>query len=1186
MKPTTGRGTRVSRIRSHIAVLAVLTFCSLVLPPGLAQEFRGSITGQVVDGSGGAVVGAQVTVVNVGTNVATTAASNEGGSYTVLYLVPGTYTVTVEANGFKKLIRQGIEVRVADKLKLDLTLEVGAVQESLNVTAGAPLLEAATASTGQLIDARRIADLPLSDRNPFTLARLAPGIAYTGDLKFSRPFDNAGTSSVVADGAPGRNEFTLDGSPNMASGGGLGRVAFVPPADAVQEFKVVTASYDAQQGHTAGANINVTLKSGTNRLRGSLYEYNRNDFFSANDFFLNRAGQPRGAVRYNLYGGTVGGPVRIPKLYNGRDKTFFFFAYEGIRDTFPEPLQFTVPTDAQRSGDLSSLLAQGIVIYDPLTAVREGSRIRRTAFPNNRIPADRISSISKAYMDFYPRPNQPADSQGRNNFISGNPRSDTFNSETVRVDHTLTDKQQFFARYTRNWRRELRNAWTSEINGIIPTGNYLFRINNAGAYDHIYTMSPSTILNFRIGFARFNEPNVRPHEDVFDPATLGFSGQTVSFFGGAKHLPRFRISSDDGPFSPLGDGIGGGTTHNIYSAQPTLTTIHGSHNFKIGYDFRSYRENSFGPGNAAGRYEFGTNFTRGPLDNSAAAPIGQEFAAFLLGQPTGGVMDRNASRANQTLYHGIFFHDDWKLNRKLTLNLGIRYELEAAPTERFNRNVRGFDSTSSSPIEAAAKAAYAANPIPEVSPADFKVRGGLLFVAPAHRGFWSSDKNNWQPRIGFAYQVNDRTVVRGGFGMYAVPFVIDGVQQPGFSQATNIVPTLDNGLTFVANLFSPFPSGVADPPGATLGLATFIGRDIEFFPVDLQSGLSKRWSVGIQRQLPGQWLVEAAYVGNAGSDLTTTTDIMNAIPRQYLSTLNVRDDAVINFLTANVKNPFQNLAPGTNLNGSTVQRQQLLRAFPHFTRVRTRRDDGSSNYQSAQFRAERRFVHGYTLNVSYTWSKLLEQTSFLNESDTVYEKRLSDSDIRHRFVVSGIFELPFGRGRKLGNDWHPALDAVVGGWTFSAIYQAQTGRPLTLGNVAFFGDLRTLNADIKGETANRVFDTSGFYFTDAPVQTNGVVDPAKQRADRRIQLANNIRTLPSRLPWFLGQGLNLWDISAVKNFRITETVRIQLHTDFLNATNHPEFNNPELNPTNSNFGKVTSQNNLPRNLQIGLRLTF
>jgi hypothetical protein len=1204
------------------AIIAMVCL-QLVVVPVVGQEFRGSISGRVTDSNGAAVRGAKVTVTHVAMNTTTAVTTDEAGNYLVSYLAPGKHSVTVEAQGFRRSLRDDIEVRVADKLTLDLQLEVGAVQEAVNVTSGAPLLDAGTATAGQVIDRRRISELPLSDGNPFTLVRLAPGIGYIGDLKFSRPFDNNGSSDFISDGVPrvGGHEFTLDGVPNTDdNGSSSNRVAFIPPADAVQEFKVETASFDAQQGHGAGATVNVALRSGSNDFHGSLYEFIRNDVLSANDFFLNRtnlAANPardkdkdgkadRDALRYNRFGGTVGGPVWIPKLYNGRNRSFFFFAYEGLRDVFPEPRLDTVPTLAERSGDLSALLAinSSFQIYNPFTARQEGSRIRREPFPNNRIPDNLISPIAKAYLQYYPLPNQPGDSQGRNNFISGNPRTDTFHSESYRFDQNISDNQRFFFRYTHNNRVESRNAWTGEVNGIIPTGNFLTRRNNGFSYDHVYTFSPTMVLDARIGFSRFLERNARQHEGAIDPASLGFSPQSAAFFGGAMYLPRFRLStnnSDDpnSPFTPIGDSLGDIRTHNIYVVQPTLTKLVGSHAFKMGYDFRSYRENSSPSAHAAGRYDFSPTFTRGPLDTSSIAVIGQEFASFLLGLPTGGVIDRNATRSNQTLYNGMFFHDDWKVTRKLTLNLGIRYELEGATTERYNRNVRGFDATADSPIEAAAKTKYAQNPIPEVGVDAFQVNGGLLFADSKNRGFWESDKNNIMPRVGVAYQLDDKTVLRGGIGIFTAPFVIDGVNQTGFSQATNIVPTLNNGLTFApacstcGNLFNPFPTGVADPPGASLGLATFLGRDLDLTPVSRSNAQTTRWELSVQRELPGHWLVEAAYIGNRAYDVTTGTAsndnvVINAIPRQYLSQSPVRDDPNNNFLAALVANPFQGLLPGTTLNGSTVQRQQLLRPFPQFGRIRTRRDDGKAIYHAGQFRVERRFTNGFSLLTSYTVSHSEEELTFLNESDTHYERRIADSDIPHRVVVSGIWELPFGRGRQFGADSNGFLDALIGGWQFQGIYQYQSGRPIDLSdrNIYFNGDPKKLSALITGNTVDGTFDTNGFYFTDAAVQTNGVVDPAKQRADQRIRLINNVRTFPSRISGFRRQPLNLWDLSLIKNFSITEKVRLQMRGEFLNAFNHPQFGDPNTDPTSTNFTKVTSQNNLPRNIQIGLKLVF
>ena len=1176
---------------------ASLLVLMIVASPGKAQEFRGSIVGRVTDIKGALVPGAQVKVTSPATNISNTTMTDEAGNYSLPYLPAGRYAVSVEAKGFKVLaLQQPVELRVGDRLTLDLVLEVGEVSESVTVTTEAPLLEAGNATAGQVVDRRRIAELPLSDGNPFVLSRLAPGITYTGDLKFSRPFDNLGTSSVVANGAPSGNEFTLDGSPNTQ--GKEPRVAFVPPADAVEEFKVVTVSFDAQQGHTGGANIDVTLRSGANKFHGSLYEFVRNDVLSANDFFLNRAGEPRAALRYNRYGGTIGGPIILPllgeggsKLWKGKDRAFFFFSYEGLKDAFPEPGQFTVPTIAERNGDFSALLPLGVQIYDPLSAQPAGNRVSRTAFVNNIIPPGRLSSIAKAYLAFYPLPNQAAaDAQGRNNFISSNPRSDTFNSEALRIDYAFNERHTAFFHYTRNNRREARGNWTGVVGGIRPTGTFLFRNNNGATYDDIYTASPTLAFNFRAGFTRFDSPTVRQHEGAFNPASLGFSARTASFFGGVSYLPRFEIDQ----YSPLGDMLGAAFTHTVYSLQPTMSKFSGRHSLRAGYDFRAYRENASGPGHAAGRYDFRTDFTRGPFDDSPAASIGQELAAFLLGQPTGGLIDRNSTRSNQTLYQGLFFQDDWRVTSKLTLNLGARYEYEGAPTERYNRNIRGFDELAASPIEAAARVAYSLHPIPEVSPANFRVRGGLLFTSANQRGFWQADRNNIQPRIGFAYQIKGKTVLRGGWAIYTVPFLMDGVNQSGFSQSTNIVPTLDNGLTFRADLFDPFPDGVDDPPGTRLGLATLIGRDLDFVPTHRQNGQAQRWELNIEREFPGQCLVEASYVGNRGYDLTTETDSLNAVPRKYLSTAPIRDQAAIDFLTANVVNPFQGLAPGTALDGATVQRQQLLRPFPQFGNIHSRRNDGRSIYHSAQFRVEKRFTRGYTLLASYTWSKLLEEVSLLNPTDTNYEKRISANDAPHRIVMSWIWELPFGKGRRFGNQWKGVPQALLGGWQVQGIWQAQSGRPLEFGNLFFNGDPNKLRTNIKGRTVDATFDTSGFYFTDAAVQfvnpntgnPTGVPDPVKQRNDPRIKLASNIRTFPSHLPGFRGQSLNLWDLSLIKSFSFSESIRLQLRGEFLNAFNHAQFNNPILDSTNSDFGKVTSQANLPRDIQLGIKLIF
>jgi hypothetical protein len=1178
-------------MRSTLRIMCVRAMAaSLVcLSAGVAaQDFRGMITGRVSDSSGAHMPGVTVTATNVATNVASTATTTGEGNYTIQYLTPGRYTVAAELSGFKRFSREGIDVRVGDALTVNVVLEVGRLEETVSVTAESPLLELNTATTGQVIDEKRISMLPLSDGNPFVLSRYVPGIAYTGDLLFSRPFDNGGSSSIVADGASGGNEFTLDGSPNMANGR---RVAFVPPAGAVQEFKVETASFDAADGHTAGANINVTLKSGTNSLRGQGYYYVRDESRSATDFFVNRSGREKPRLDYDRFGGNLGGPVRLPGWYNGRDRTFFFGALEWLYDEFPEPAFQTVPTDAMRNGDFSALLTQGIRIYNPFTARSEGGAIIRDPFEGNIIPQALINTVAREAVKYFPAPNTAPDAQGRNNFFYTNPRSDDFYSLSTRVDHRLNDKQQVFVRYTRNDRTEARNAIFSVVNGVTPRGNFLIRKNDGITYDHVYTVNSSSLFNLRAGWQRFQEPNIRQHENVFDPASLNFSSTTVGYFGGARYFPVFDL---DDQFTDLGDNIAATTVHSIYSVQPTYTRNFGKHSLRVGYDLRLYRESGSEAGAAAGSYQFRGTFTR--ASSTAANQFGQDFAAMLLGLPTGGSLAINGTRLNRTWYNAVYVQDDWRLSDKLTVNLGLRYEYEAATTDSQNRNARGFDPTAGVSIEAAAEAAYAAAPsIPQLPPSAFNVQGGLRFASSDQSGFFDADGNNLQPRAGFAYSLNDKTVIRGGAGIYTVPHIIFGNFQPGFSQNTQIAISPDQGLTFRGNLTNPFPDGLLQPAGASLGADTFLGQEISrVAPLDWNNAQNARYTIGVQRELPGQWLVEAAYVGSRGWDLTTggggqAGEIeLNAVPAQYLSTSLQRDPAVVAFLTGSVTNPFRGLMPGTNINGGTVQRQQLLRLFPHLMNVRTWGSDGTSRYNSLQMKIEKRFTQGYTILAGYTRSKFTERVFQLNPTDTEYEERLSEADVPHRFVLSGILELPFGRDRRWAHDAGPLLDAFIGGWSVQAVGQYQSGRPISFHdrNIYFNGDLNNLRTDYSGDSNDPIFDISGFYFHDALVQTNGVVDPAKQRTDQRISLVNNIRYFPSRVPGLRSDAVNLWDISIVKQVRFTDRLRAQFHIEFLNAFNHPVFGNPNTNPTSADFGKVTNQANLPRDIQLGFKIVF
>lgn len=1171
-----------------------------------AQDTRGTFTGTVTDPSGAAIAGAKLSAQNTQTNVTVQGTTGSDGSYLIPYLPPGPYTVTVESQGFKRLLRQGIELRISERVTLDFRLEIGATQESVNVTAEAPLLEVSTATTGQVVDRRRIAELPLAEGNPMTLIQLAPGIVITGNWTSNSALSNSGPSNFEVNGSPGGNEFTLDGSPNTADrqGQGAARVGLQPPTDAVEEFKVVTASFDAQQGRTAGGSIDVAVRSGTNEFHGSLYEFVRNDILMANSFFFNREGRPRQPRRYNRYGGTVGGPVSIPKLYSGKDKTFFFVSYERVRPITPNLETLTVPYEDFRRGDFSSLLnrATPLYVYDPRTARTEGARVVRDPIQCNGrlnvICPDRISPVATNYLSFVPLPNTNLGSN-TNNFSGNGPGNNTYDVFLTRIDHTFNERHRIFGRYSQGWRTEEDENSAGMVNGVRINGRLGHRGNKGGVFDYVYVGSATTILNLRAGHTRFVQDRYAVASYDYDITKMGFSPQALAMFT-ANTLPQMNISNYSSPVEPTGYL----NTNPTWSFQPTLTKIMGAHSMRFGYDYRVYQQNRADQTYKAGQYTFNNDFTR-LNDQNPSLPIeqlqAQGLAALLLGQPTGGNFPLLADNAATGKYHSLFFQDDWKVTRRLTLNLGLRYEVDLGTTERYNRNIRDFDSSVANPTEAAVRANYARNPIPEISPANFRVPGGLVFASDSNRGF-QADKNNWQPRIGAAYQMNEKTAVRGGWGMFMVPFFLDAINQNGFSRNTPLVASPDRGLTFTASLANPFPSGhIAE---TKRDLASLVGQNPgTIVPTKRVNAMVQRWEVSLQRELPGRWLMESSYIGNIGSSLTVGVDA-NPISRQYQSTSAVRDQNLINFLDTPVANPFQGVAgyEGTNLyTASVISRSQLLRPYPQYTGLGLERYDGASSYHALQVRMEKRFSQGYTLMGTYAWSKYLEEVSLLNPTDANYEKRLNESDSPHRLAISGIYELPWGRGRTLGSSWSGVRQALLGGFQLQGIFQYQAGRPLTIGNVYYSGKLSDLYPVIKSSTigvlgssniTDNVFLTNiqatGFYFQDDAVKTNGQLDYNKQRNDSRINLAQNLRTLPSRDSYFRNQGNTILDLSLIKNFEFSERVKLQFRAEAINSLNKVHYFGPVLNPRDANFGRVTNTDSptYPREFQLGLRLVF
>ncbi len=1156
------------------------------LPFARAQESRGTILGRVMDPSGAVVSGAKVQVTNTQTNVSSASATNPEGNYEFPFLIPGTYRVTAELQGFKKAVRDGIELRVNDRLALDLALEVGEVAETVVVQGETPLLDTSSASLGMVMDTRRLSDLPTVGGGVSLLSRLTPGLASTsGGHDAGNPFDQSNSTGrvAVAGTRSGSSEVMMDGAPNMVERS----ESFSPMQDLVQEFKIHTATFDASLGHAAGAVVNVSIKSGANRFHGTSYYHDSRvrsvPWFSSRWLYDPSTGpvteekrkQANPGWLHQRWGDTFTGPLVLPKLYDGHNRSFWSFGYEGMYVRRMTTFTGTVPTAEQRRGDFSALLRLGsqYQIYDPATiAAAPGGHFSRLPLPGNIVPSSRINPIAQKMIPFWSEPNQAGTADGRQNLYRIAPPNRDYRAFLGRIDHNISEKHRLFGRIN-----QVQYDNTQQNMPTLAFGDITDRTAYGLVLDDVYVVNPQFLVNLRYGLT-YENPRVGRYSDGFDLTTLGFSRGLVDEITrkvGAAGFAFPQIVVDGGAFTNLGNA--GGNTRTVYyqTFSGTVTRLLGNHSLRLGAEYRLMRENGYNFGNVAPRLEFGNGWTRGPMENSPAAPIGQGFASFLLGIPTGGTISNNASRAEQSTFTSFFVQDDWRLTRKLTVNLGLRYEYEGPTTERFNRSIRAFDFRQPSPIQAQAQANYAAAPIPEVPVSAFRTMGGLTFVGVGGqpRGLWRGDRNNFAPRVSLAYQLTPKTVLRAGYGIFFDVSGVDrtDVNQGGFNQPTSLIPSLDNGLSFRATLADPFPEGVLVPAGASAGLRTFLGRGVSAFDQDLLNPYMQRWSFSVQRELPGRILLQTAYVGNRGTKLAVSRE-WNPTPARYLSTSPTRDQATIDWLGAQVPNPFAGIPDfaGSGLSGVRTSRSQLLKPYPHFGGIAFDTSDGYSWYHSLQLHVERRFESGFTFQSSWTWSKLMQAIGYLNDSDPALERVVSDQDFPHRVSVSGIYELPFGRGKRLFGGIRGLWDGLLGGWQLQGTYEGQSGEALGFGNAIFFGDLKKVPLPVGARSVERWFN----------------VDAGFERSASR-QLGSNIRKLPSRFNGIRADGINNFDMSIFKYFRITERFKLQFRVESFNAMNHPQFSPPNTSPASSAFGTVTAESGHgQRQVTLAIKLLF
>jgi hypothetical protein len=1112
----------------------------------------------------------KITATKSDTNSHFQTVSNQDGLYTLPFLPPGPYGLTAEVNGFKKYVQSGILIGSDTRISQDIILSIGATSDSVTVTADAAQLESVSASAGQVITTHEVESLPVNGRAPMDLAILGYGVVNTGVRDQNRPFENSGFSTFAMGGAAtGANAALLDGVPNVGTlGQDKTRVSFSPPVDSVVDVKVEAFNVDASYGGFGGGTVEVTTKGGTNQLHGSASEFNQVSALAATPFFTNSAKQPKPPYRQNLWSMTVGGPIYVPKVINGKDKLFFFFTYEGFQDAYATPAPFTVPTAAEEGGDFSRLLSlnnssKNYTLYDPNTAVLNGSAIARTPFAGNIIPQSRLNPIATKFLSLYmPAPNTQGNYDDTNNYLSPENTIDKYHAFSGRSDVNISTRNKLsIVGRTSNW---CQTGPSDIVLNLAYSQHPICRDLWGGMIDDVHTFSPTFVGDLRIGGNRYQQYSFQQSVG-YDPTQLGFPSYITA---NSNHLmfPLFTFSDGyAGNAAPSSNYIS--QPYNTYQLFNSFTKSLGAHTIKFGGQVLLQDFSNLAWLNATGGYTFDAG-TWVKATNSASNPtLGGSMAEFLLGLPTSGSFDINSPAKDDSWYDSLFLNDDWHARANLTINLGLRWEYDGPTTESHNRQTIGFDPNATNQVTQAAATAYAKNPLVNYPGTTYQATGGLLFASPDHRGSYATSHKAFSPRVGLSWSpagMRNKTVVRAGLGVFDYNYGVLLSQQPGFSVSNAYVATNNSNLSPATTLSNPFPNGIQQPVGAAQGINTFLGQGVTYYSPNLKDEYSLRWTFDIQQQLPHDTVLEVGYIGNHSVHLVTNYSL-TSLPAQYLSTSPFRDTATINALAAVVPNPLAGLLPGTTLSGTTAAVSSILRPFPEFTGVTENNlNNGGSYYHSLNVKVQKRLTCGLQFVMNYDYSRLMERISYLNGGSYALEKRVSIYDRPNSFVLSGTYELPLGKGKQFGSHMNSAVDAVVGGWSLASIYELHSGAPLAWGNLIYLGAPLNYNA----ENVNHSFDTTAFNTVSSQ------------------QLASNYRTFPTQFNNLRVDHSNNIDITLTKTFTIKERVKIQFRAESFNLCNKPLFASPTLTATTSTFGTIPSQTNNPRYIQFGLRLTY
>jgi hypothetical protein len=1153
--------TQMKFLRST-ALVFVLLASNLVL----AQSYQGEVRGLVVDPNKSVVIGATVTLVDEAKSVSRTAVSDAAGQYVFKQVDPAKYTVRVASGGFKAFERTGLVVGTQQSLTVDVSLEIGDTSETVQVSAAEPALDTTNGSTSTSLPAQKLEDLPTSSdngRNQYTVANISQNVLPV--IRGSGFIDQSDISTVSVAGSPeSTNLYLVDGVPITDT---INRPVIIPITEATQELKVQITTYDAEVGRTGGGVYNTLLKSGTNSLHGSLYGVTRQSVFNANDFFNNREGIARPDVPFYSYAGSIGGPVILPH-YDGRKKTFFFLAEEGFREAQALTSNYQVPTDLERAGNFSQ---SGVTIYNPFsTTIGPNGQVTRTPFPGNIIPANLINSVGSKIASYYPHPNLAGLPTGATNFTLSSPGPQLKGDEFVgKID------EQLFPWWA-------ANVSYMHYSSLIPFGDALQTLPGSGSitYDrhvdatqlnNIFSVNPTTLVSVRFGFNRF--PNtILPLSKGFDPTNLGLPAYNYQY----AFFPPVSATN----FTPLSAAT---ASTDVWYSRNLFTQVakeFGRHSTKAGFDYRSINLSFTDFSNAPGSFNFSGQFTQ---SNPSINNGGSSIADLLLGLPVSGQIESSQKFYNYVHYWGAYIQDEFRATPKLTLNYGLRYEYETGLKEANNNEVVGFNATVASPL-----ARYSAGTV-----------GGLEFAGTGGRNEAGNlSKLKFSPRLGYAYAPGKKTSIRGGFGIYNAPSRYDATAalQTGFTTQTQLISSNDNYQTPAPgfSLNNPFPGGPQPPPGNVNRLLTGIGEPIAAYDQNLKSPVIYQFSSVIERQLPGQIVLDVGYVGSRGRHLIPAPQGggSNSPAGGGRTNVDQLDPKYFGFgadaLSAPTVNPYYQ-AGGPGLIGQpTVPRQQLLLPFPQFSAVNLIMSDSASSYNSMVVRAERRFAAGYTFLATYTWSRNYDGSyGTASPSGTsnqgpqnIYnlaaEYGRSLIDVPNRFTLAASYDLPFGKGKKFlsSSSW---TNSFIGGWQVSAVTTYQSGFPLNITQNNLNG---SIGAAVQRPNANQGVSegTSGNNYD----RVNGYINPAAFTAVPEYAFGNLPKTASLRGP---GPGNGNWDATLHKNVRL-ERVNLAFRVEAENLFNHPWFALPNTVLGSATFGKITSTYNSARSLQIGGRITF